>query len=64
MSTSRPAVLKRARTEGRRAGLKHRLHGTIPVPPGSITDGSLFVRQVSSEWYRGLAEGLKARKSA
>jgi hypothetical protein len=64
MSTVRAAIVARARAEGRRAGRMHRMHGTVPVPPASITDGSLLMRQVASEWYRGLDEGLKAQKTA
>lgn len=62
MTVSRAAILARARKEGRRAGLKHRLRGTIPVPPASTTDGSLLMRQVASEWHRGVAEGRRGAR--
>jgi hypothetical protein len=57
MTVDRKLVLADSRAAGRVAGHLHVTRGIRPVPPASIEDGSLLMRQCASEWYAGLAEG-------
>lgn len=53
-------LMVQARAAGRLAGEANRGHGTLPVPPASVTAGSLLSRRAAVQWYRGLAEGREA----
>lgn len=57
MTVDRKLVLADSRKAGRVAGHLHVTRGDPPVPPASIEDGSLLMRQCATEWYAGLAEG-------
>jgi len=57
MTADRVQALADSHQAGRVAGHMHQTHGVPPVPPASISDGSLLMRKCATQWYAGLAEG-------
>jgi HK97 family phage prohead protease len=57
MTVDHAQALADSREAGRAAGRLHQASGVLPVPPASISDGSLLMRKCATQWHAGLAEG-------